>query len=325
MATTLILNQADLRDCVGLDTDSLAVVENAFRLLATAAVAMPPILRLDVPEHNGEVDVKTAYLPGVAHFAIKVSPGFFDNPKLGLPSLNGLMMLFSAQTGLADALLLDNGYLTAVRTAAAGAIAAKWLAREDAKVVAILGAGEQARLQLQALRLVRDVSEVRIWARDPAKAQAMAAELDDARAVDSVDAALDEADIAITTTPSREPLIQSQHLRSGLHITAMGSDAEHKNEIAPAVLARVDAYVADRLSQTRVLGELNHAIAAGLVHAEDDFAELGQVIAGQRPGRTANDQITLCDLTGTGAQDTAIASLAYQRAVAAGKGLSFDS
>ena len=111
MAKTLILNQADLRDCVGLDTDSLAVVENAFRLLATAAVAMPPILRLDVPEHNGEVDVKTAYLPGVAHFAIKVSPGFFDNPKLGLPSLNGLMMLFSAQTGLADALLLDNGYL----------------------------------------------------------------------------------------------------------------------------------------------------------------------------------------------------------------------
>lgn len=98
MAKTLILNQADLRDCVGLDADSLEVVENAFRLLATAAVAMPPILRLDVPEHNGEVDVKTAYLPGVAHFAIKVSPGFFDNPKLGLPSLNGLMMLFSAQT-----------------------------------------------------------------------------------------------------------------------------------------------------------------------------------------------------------------------------------
>ncbi|MBU2218621.1 MAG: ornithine cyclodeaminase family protein, partial [Gammaproteobacteria bacterium] len=207
MAKTLILNQADLRDCVGLDPESLAVVENSFRLLATAAVIMPPILRLDVPEHNGEVDVKTAYLPGVAHFAIKVSPGFFDNPTLGLPSLNGLMMLFSAQTGLADALLLDNGYLTAVRTAAAGAIAAKWLAREDAKVVAILGAGEQARLQLQALRLVREVREVRIWARDPAKAQAMAAELEDARAVDSIDAALDGADIAITTTPSREPLI----------------------------------------------------------------------------------------------------------------------
>ena len=325
MAKTLILNQADLRDCVGLDADSLAVVENAFRLLATAAVAMPPILRLDVPEHNGEVDVKTAYLPGVAHFAIKVSPGFFDNPRLGLPSLNGLMMLFSAQTGLADALLLDNGYLTAVRTAAAGAVAAKWLAREDARVVAILGAGEQARLQLQALRLVRDIQEVRIWARDPAKARAMAAELEDACAVHSIDAAREGADIAITTTPSREPLIQPKHLRPGLHITAMGADAEHKNEIAPAVLAQVDAYVADRLSQTRVLGELHHAIAAGLVDAQVDFAELGQVIAGQRAGRTSNEQITLCDLTGTGAQDTAIASLAYQRARQAGKGLNFDS
>lgn len=325
MAKTLILNQADLRDCVGIDADSLAAVENAFRLLATAAVAMPPILRLDIPEHNGEVDVKTAYLPGVPRFAIKVSPGFFDNPRLGLPSLNGLMMLFSAQTGLADALLLDNGYLTAVRTAAAGAVAAKWLAREDAGVVAILGAGEQARLQLQALRLVREVREVRIWARDASKAVAMAAELIDARAVDSIDAALDGADIAITTTPSREPLIRPEHLRPGLHITAMGSDAEHKNEIAPAVLAQVDAYVADRLSQTRVLGELHHAIEAGLLGAQQTFAELGQVIAGQRPGRTSTEQITLCDLTGTGAQDTAIASLAYERATAAGKGFTFDS
>ncbi len=192
-------------------------------------------------------------------------------------------------------------------------------------MVAILGAGEQARLQLQALRLVREVREVRIWARDPAKARAMAAELEDARAVDSVDAALEGADIAVSTTPSREPLIQPRHLRPGLHITAMGSDAEHKNEIAPAVLAQVDAYVADRLSQTRVLGELNHAIAAGLVAADADFAELGQVIAGQRPGRSADEQITLCDLTGTGAQDTAIASLAYQRARQAGKGLNFDS
>ncbi|TBU87780.1 ectoine utilization protein EutC [Phytopseudomonas dryadis] len=325
MAKTLILNQADLRDCVGIDADSLAAVENAFRLLATAAVAMPPILRLDIPEHNGEVDVKTAYLPGVPRFAIKVSPGFFDNHRLGLPSLNGLMMLFSAQTGLADALLLDNGYLTAVRTAAAGAVAAKWLAREDAGVVAILGAGEQARLQLQALRLVREVREVRIWARDASKAVAMAAELIDARAVDSIDAALDGADIAITTTPSREPLIRPEHLRPGLHITAMGSDAEHKNEIAAAALAGVDTYVADRLSQTRVLGELHHAIEAGLVGAQDGFAELGQVIAGQRPGRTSAAQITLCDLTGTGAQDTAIASLAFERARAAGKGFIFNA
>lgn len=327
MAETILLSEHDLRACVALDLDSIAAVEQAFRLLATSAVAMPPILRLDVPEHNGEVDVKTAYLPGVPRFAIKVSPGFFDNPALGLPSLNGLMVLLSARTGLLDALLLDNGYLTAVRTAAAGAVAAKWLSRKEASCVAILGAGEQARLQLAALRQVRDIREVRIWARDQAQAQAFAAELDGvvARAAPSIDAALEGADIAVTTTPSREPLIQARHLHPGLHITAMGSDAEHKNEIAPAALALADLYVADRLSQTRVLGELHHALAGGVVSDESAFAELGQVIAGLHPGRTDAEQITLCDLTGTGVQDTAIASFAFDRARAAGKGFVFIS
>src|SRR3954471_24733870 len=164
-----ILTEADLRDCVALDA-AVACVEDCFRALATQNVAMPPILRLDIPEHNGEVDVKTAYLPGLERFAIKVSPGFFDNPTLGLPSLNGMMMLLSARTGLLDALLLDNGYLTAVRTAAAGAVAARWLSRENSRSVALIGAGEQAALQLQALRLVRPIGEVRLWARDAAKA-----------------------------------------------------------------------------------------------------------------------------------------------------------
>ena len=133
MAKVTLLSEADLRGCIVLDLHSVNAIEQAFRLLATAAVAMPPILRLDIPEHNGEVDVKTAYLPGLDRFAIKVSPGFFDNPKLGLPSLNGMMMLLSARTGLLDALLLDNGYLTAVRTAAAGAtkLAARIIARRD--------------------------------------------------------------------------------------------------------------------------------------------------------------------------------------------------
>ena len=327
MAETILLSEHDLRACVALDLESIAAVEQAFRLLATSAVAMPPILRLDVSEHNGEVDVKTAYLPGVPRFAIKVSPGFFDNPTLGLPSLNGLMVLLSAQTGLLDALLLDNGYLTAVRTAAAGAVAAKWLARKNASCVALLGAGEQARLQLAALRLVRDIREVRIWARDPAQAQAFAAELEGVRAsaAPSIDAALAGADIAVTTTPSREPLLQARHLHPGLHITAMGSDAEHKNEIAPAALALADLYVADRLSQTRVLGELHHALVGGAVSDESAFAELGQVIAGLHPGRTDAEQVTLCDLTGTGVQDTAIASFAFDRARAAGKGFVFTS
>lgn len=329
MPAITLLNEADLRDCITLDHAAIDTVEQAFALLATAKVAMPPVLRLDVPEHNGEVDVKTAYLPGIERFAIKVSPGFFDNPSLGLPSLNGMMMLLSARTGLLDALLLDNGYLTAVRTAAAGAVAARWLACEDS-CAALIGSGEQARLQLQALRLVRPIERVQLWARDAAKAAALGDELGrdghlQVAVCDSVDQAMHGADIAITCTPSREPLIHPRHLKPGLHITAMGSDAEHKNEIAPQVVAQVERYVADRLGQTRLLGELHHALRAGVVKDESRFCELGQVIAGQQPGRLSAAQITLCDLTGTGAQDTAIANLAFERARAAGKGLAFNS
>ncbi len=129
MTEMTILTEAELRQLVPLDTDVVSVVENALRSLATEAVVMPPILRLDIAEARGEVDVKTAYVPGLDGFAIKISPGFFDNPKLGLPSVNGLMVYLSAKTGLVEALLLDNGYLTDVRTAAAGAVAAKHLAR----------------------------------------------------------------------------------------------------------------------------------------------------------------------------------------------------
>jgi ornithine cyclodeaminase len=241
-----------------------------------------------------------------------------------------MMMLLSARTGLLDALLLDNGYLTAVRTAAAGAVAARALSRADSRSVALIGAGEQAALQLQALRLVRPIDNVRVWARDLAKAQAFSVDLARDSGLDvmpcaTIDEAMAEVDIAITCTPSRAPLIDSHHLRPGLHITAMGSDAEHKNEISPQALAQVDRYVADRLSQTRILGELHHALAAGVVGDESGFAELGQVLAGQRPGRTDAAQVTLCDLTGTGAQDTAMANLAFERARSAGKGFQFAS
>lgn len=325
-----ILTEAELRDCVALDAAAVDCVEDCFRALATQAVAMPPILRLDIPEHNGEVDVKTAYVPGLDGFAIKISPGFFDNPKLGLASVNGLMVLLSARTGLVEAILLDNGYLTDVRTAAAGAVAAKWLSRPDARMAGIIGAGMQARMQLDALRLVRDIDSVFLWARDGERAARCA---DDMRnrtglpvTVCTVPAeVMASADIVVTTTPSPKPLIEADWLSPGQHVTAMGSDAEHKNELSPAVIARADLYVADRVSQTSVLGELHHAIAAGLVPPNADLPELGQIVAGQRPGRTGPQQITVCDLTGTGVQDTAIATLAARRAGERGAGTRFTS
>ena len=312
-----ILTEAELRSQVSLDLAAIECIENAFYALATKSVVMPPIMRLDILEHNGEIDVKTAYVPGLDHLAIKISPGFFDNPSLGLPSTIGLMVLFSTRTGMVDALLLDNGYLTDVRTAAAGAVAARYLARADSRHAAILGAGAQAGLQLEALTLVRNIESATLWARNPERAQARAAELTQrldlpVTACATVAETITDADIIVTTTPSHEPLLLDSQVGAGQHVTAMGSDADHKNEIDPALIARA-RYFCDRLSQTRVLGELHHAIEAGLVGAGADFPDLGQVIAQQAPGRAQSDDLTLCDLTGTGIQDTAIATFAFEQ------------
>ncbi|MBZ9732216.1 cyclodeaminase [Mesorhizobium sp. CA18] len=330
MSRITILTESDLRKIVTLDLDAVACVEDAFRALATLPVAMPPILRLDIPEHRGEVDVKSAYVPGIDGFAVKISSGFFDNPTLGLPSGGGMMVLLSAKTGVVEALLLDNGYLTDIRTAAAGAVAAKHLSRQDSSVAAIFGAGLQAGLQLEALRLVRPIEEARIWARDAARAEATAARLREKLGIlvraepDAANAAAG-ADIIVTTTPSTEPLVKAGFVTAGQHITAMGSDAEHKNEIAPAILRMADLYVADSAKQTRRLGELHHAIEAAVFAADAEVTELGQVIAGSKPGRRSASDITIADLTGTGVQDTAIATLARDRARAANAGLNFES
>ena len=325
-----ILAEQELRSQVVLDRASLACVEQAFASLATESVVMPPILRLDIADHNGEVDIKTAYVPGLESFAIKISPGFFDNPRLGLPSVSGLMILFSASTGMIEAVLLDNGYLTELRTAAAGAVAAKHLARADAASVAILGAGCQARLQLQALTLVRSVASARIWARRPEQAAAAANELRNrlgipVEAVSGARDAVAGADIVVTTTPATQPILEAGWLEAGQHVTAMGSDAEHKNELDPAVLSRADRYVADRRSQCAMLGELHHAIAAGIVAPDVDVPELGEVITGTKAGRSESSDITVADLTGTGVQDTAIATFARRLCAAAGVGVDVTS
>ena len=317
MADISIVTEAELRSQIQLNLAAIECVEQAFHALATMAVAMPPIMRLDIVENNGEIDVKTAYIPGFNNLAIKISTGFFDNPKIGLPSSDALMVLFNTRTGIIEALLLENSYLTNVRTAAAGAIAAKYLSRADSRNAAIIGAGSQAELQLEALTLVRDIESATLWGRDVAKAEASASRLSQrlnlpVNVCDSVQAATANADIIVTTTPAQQPLLLAEHVKPGQHITSMGSDAEHKNEIDPLIIADKASYFCDRLSQVQALGELHHAIEQGMVKATDSFPEIGQVIARQAPGRVDDEQITLCDLTGTGIQDTAIATLAYR-------------
>ena len=307
-----IVTEAELRAAVGLDLTTIDIIEQAFAALAKGGVVMPPILSMDLHAANGEVDVKTAYIPGFDGFAIKVSPGFFDNPKLGLPSLNGLMILFSAKTGLVEALFLDNGYLTDIRTAAAGAVAARHLAPAHVETAGVIGTGVQARLQMQAAHLVRPFARVLVHGRDMDKARACAADLASAlgiraEAIADPAALVAESQLVVTTTPARTPVLKADWLHPGLHITAIGSDQTGKNEIEPAALMAADAYVCDRVSQCEVSGELEAALASG-IWTKGTPAELGEVITGAKPGRTSPDAITICDLTGTGVQDTAIAT-----------------
>ena len=325
-----ILTEAELRDLVPLDIDAVDCIERGFTTLAGGKVVMPPIMTLMVPDHNGEVCVKTAYVPGIDSFAMKMSPGFFDNPKLGLPSTSGLMVLFSSTTGMLEALLLDKGYLTDVRTAAAGAVSARHLAREDATRVCVIGAGVQARLQLKALTLVRGVKSAVIWARDAASAETAAASLRDELgfgiiASTDVAHAVSSANIVVTTTPSATPLIMADWLQPGQLVIAMGSDQEHKVELDPRCLSKATLYVPDAQAQCAIKGELRSAIAAGIFPTGRSFAELGDITAGDAPGRKSDSDIIVADLTGTGVQDTAIATLARQRADAAGRGASFTS
>lgn len=322
-----ILTEADLRRLVKLDLEAVDMVEHAFIALGRGDVIMPPIMSMSIPQANGEVDVKTAYIPGFDGFAIKVSPGFFDNPKIGLPSLNGLMILFSARTGQVEALLLDNGYLTDVRTAAAGAVAARHLAPGNVNTAGVIGTGGQARLQIEAAHLVRPFDNVLVWGRNIEKAERCAADLAETLGI-SAEAVADARDVVaqsqlvVTTTPSEEPLLLADWLHPGLHITAMGADQPGKNEIDPAALVAADIYVCDRLSQCEKLGELRSAIEAG-IWKNSPPPELGDLVSNQDLGRTSDDQITICDLTGTGAQDTAIATFAVERARRSGAGAAF--
>jgi ectoine utilization protein EutC len=307
-----IVTEAELRNVVKLDLTTVDVIERAFAALSSGKVVMPPILSMEFAETNGEVDVKTAYIPGFDGFAIKVSPGFFNNPKIGLPSLNGLMILFSAKTGLVEAVFLDNGYLTDIRTAAAGAVAARHLAPQEVTVAGVIGTGVQARLQMQAAHLVRPFSRLLVHGRDAEKAAVCADDLGRTLGV-ATEVMRDPADLVaqsqlvVTTTPARSPLLMADWLHPGLHITAMGSDQVGKTEIDPAALVAADLYVCDRVSQCQTSGELEAALAAGLMQ-DARPPELGDIINGSKLGRRSDSDVTICDLTGTGAQDTAIAN-----------------
>ena len=201
-----------------------------------------------------------------------------------------------------------------------GAIASKYLAKNSISNVGIVGAGAQAKFQLEALLLVKKPKEIRLWARSENSAKAYIAEINKKYnfktfICKTVQEVTENSEIVISTTPSKEPLIKAEWLHPGLQITAMGSDAEHKNEIDPQIIATADLYVCDRQSQTSILGELHHAIKKGIVDKNKEYTEVGEIINGTKKGRKSDQEIIICDLTGTGVQDTAIARFAFEKAV----------
>lgn len=309
-----VINEAEIRATIK-EPEALASAEQAFRALAEGGVELPPPMGLEVPEAQGEVHVKSAYLKGSPVFAVKIASGFYGNVERGLPSGSGLILTFDAQTGFPLALLADNAYLTDLRTAAAGALAARLLAPRSIAKVAMIGSGIQARFQLRALALVRSWEESVAWSPDPQRLARYCAEMEEElsipfRGAPGPEEAVREADLVITATPSREPLFDASALQPHATVIAVGSDGPDKRELATETLARADKIVVDRLSQCIALGELHHAVEEGVLSADSVHAELGEVLVGAKTGREG-DELIICDLTGVGAQDAAIAEVAW--------------
>jgi ectoine utilization protein EutC len=314
-----ILTEPELRKCVAMDEDAFKAVADGFSRLAEGKATVPPIVRVDVPENDGEVDIKTAYVHGLDNFAVKIASGFMSNRDFGLPTGSGMMILVSTKTGFVEAILLDNGYLTDVRTGIAGSIASQYLACKQIETVGVIGSGTQARYQMRGVKLVRDFNRLLIYGIIPEEVDIYVDEMSEELGVKVIKASsyeqvVRESDVVVTATPSHEPYLRAEWLHPGLHITCMGSDAEHKQELHADVFNYVDRVVCDRKSQCFRLGELHHALEAGVISEGNEIIELGELTSGQKSGRQSDDEITVCDLTGVGVQDTAIARLAYQRA-----------
>lgn len=317
-----ILREEDVRASIDMAA-CIEACDEAFADYARGGASVPGVIQLNVSERSGEVHVKAGHIHGEPFFAVKVASGFPRNTELGFPTSDGMVMVFEAKTGRPAAFLLDNGYLTDLRTGAAGGVAARHLAPERVWTVAVIGTGAQARYQLDALAIVRPgFTSARVWGRSPEHAAAC---VDDLRArpglpdgcsyevAGSVEEAVHDADVVVTCTASRTPLLRGEWVKLGAHVTAVGSDDVGKQELDPTVPARADLLVVDSREQSSRIGELHHALASGLID-ERKAIELGEICARTRPGRTSPSQLTVCDLTGVGVQDVAAANVVMANA-----------
>ena len=292
------------------DVDLLPGIEAAFVAYSAGRAVVPPVGELLLPDVQADVHIKYGYIAGEPYYVIKIASGFYLNTEKGLPSSNGLMLVFRRTTGELAAILLDEGLLTDLRTGAAGAVAAKYLAPKTVHRIGIVGSGTQARHQLRMLGAVTPCRDVLAWGRHPERLaryrDEMAAEGFAVATTTDVGDVMASCELVVTATAARAPLLLRDQLRPGMHITALGADSPGKQELDPLILRRADVVVADSISQCLERGEIAHAVRSRCLRP-DDVVELGAVIAGTVPGRTSEDDITVADLTGVAVQDIEIA------------------
>lgn len=315
----LVLTKEEIESILKLE-DSIEAVEEGFKAYNSGRAVIPfPVAQL-VPDHNGDVHIKPGYIKGYPTYTIKIASGFYDNPRQGLPPSHGMMLLFDSHTGFPLCFEVDRGFITDLRTAAAGAVAARALAKKKVNQVGIIGTGIQARLQAEALSKVRDFPLLKVWGRNPIRVgefvKAMQGKIA-AKVIAAKDAeeAVAGSDVIITATMSTVPLVRAKWVSEGAHITAVGSDSPEKQELEAKVLGKADKVVVDSLKQCAQLGELHHAIEEGILTESDVHAELGEILLGKKKGRESDDEVTVCDLTGIAVQDVVTSQLVYERAM----------
>jgi ornithine cyclodeaminase len=290
----------------------IAAMERAFAAYSNGEAVIPPVGQLDFEDPPGDCHIKYGYLKQGSTFTIKIATGFWKNPERGLASSNGVVLVFSSETGELLTIFQDEGYLTDMRTAAAGAVAAKYLAPQEIGCIGIIGAGMQARLQLDYLRGVTPCRRVKLWARAIDRARALTVPGFDIEVVASPSAVAADARLIVTTTASRSWLLGAADVKPGTHITAVGADGGGKQELEPQLLALAQIRAVDSVSQCSKYGDSAFALEQGLIETRD-LVELGRIIQDPTLRRRSAQDISIADLTGVAVQDMAIAELALQR------------
>ncbi len=295
--------------------DVTTAIEEGFVAYSAGKVVVPPVGELVFEDPPGDVHIKYGYIKKDDYFVIKIASGFYGNVALGLSAADGLMLVFSQKTAQLECLLLDECYLTNVRTAAAGAVVAKYLAPKKVERIGVLGAGVQGKMQVEALLPIVDCREVVVWGTGEEELEAYREAMSGHGLAIQTTLAADEiaasCNLIVTATPSHTPLLRAEQIRKGTHITAMGSDTAEKTELETGILGKADFVVADSIEQCLVRGEIHHALKAGVVQ-EGDVRELGKVIVDPALQRTDDSQITVADLTGVAVQDIQISKAVYQ-------------